>query len=359
MAVEVKNSYADFNLGPVNITAGVQPYSLFRDFAISDDASGIIARWKAMDKFILAGSWLKNFEGGEGTGENEDLDTYTLTGAIFFNENISLKPSISVAYTDELNGGLALSIFNRQSGPGENIPLWDFGQNFGETYLASFGADFDMTFDKWGLWVTAYGQVGEIEDVVALVELDALGQQKVEDVDLDGWLVALGGNVGFGELGFLGDFGLHSEFFAASGDDSEIDDDFDDDQERILNPFGSYYWSEIMGLGILDNRAPSGSPADRINNIMAFNLGVDMKPLDKLKITVDYWYAELLEEEQRLNEEDELGHELNLLVTYELVEGLNMDIIGAYLWADDAVAAGFEENEEDPYEYGVRLSLSF
>ncbi|MDJ0883877.1 MAG: hypothetical protein QNJ48_06935, partial [Desulfobacterales bacterium] len=58
IAVEVKNSYADFNLGPVNVTAGVQPYSLFRDFQISDDASGIIARWKAMDNFILAGSWL-------------------------------------------------------------------------------------------------------------------------------------------------------------------------------------------------------------------------------------------------------------------------------------------------------------
>nr|MDJ0990043.1 hypothetical protein [Desulfobacterales bacterium] len=62
IAIEVMNSYADFNLGPVNVTAGVQNYSLFRDFLISSDASGIIARWKALDNFILAGSWLKNFE---------------------------------------------------------------------------------------------------------------------------------------------------------------------------------------------------------------------------------------------------------------------------------------------------------
>ena len=74
--LQIKNSYADFNLGSVNFTVGVQPYSLFRDFQISDDASGIIARWKAMDNFVLAGSWLKNFEGGEGDGENEDLDLH-------------------------------------------------------------------------------------------------------------------------------------------------------------------------------------------------------------------------------------------------------------------------------------------
>jgi hypothetical protein len=105
--LQIKNSYADFNLGSVNFTVGVQPYSLFRDFQISDDASGIIARWKAMDNFVLAGSWLKSFEGSaangsNGSGENEDVDTYTVTGAFWFNENISLKPSISTTYSDQL-----------------------------------------------------------------------------------------------------------------------------------------------------------------------------------------------------------------------------------------------------------------
>ncbi len=364
VSVEVKNTYADFNLGPVNVTAGVQPYSLFRDFFISDDASGIIARWKAMDNFVLAGSWLKNFEGGEGDGENEDLDTYTLTGAFWFNENISIKPSVSWAYADELNGELAERIFRANNRDrGSNIPLWNFDEDFGEASLWTFGLDFDMTFDKWGLWFTGLGQVGEVEDVIALVETRANGEPKEEDVDFDGWLFAVGGNVGFGEVGFLGDFGLHSEFFIASGDDSEVDDDFDDDYEAVLTPFGSYYWSEIMGLGIFDNRAPAGSGGDKIQNIWAVNLGVDMKPLDKLKIAIDMWYAGLLEEEQRLNEEDDLGFELNGVLTYELVEGLNLDLVGAYLWADDAVSETGPENdrdnEEDPYEYGVRLSLSF
>ncbi|MDJ0876815.1 MAG: hypothetical protein QNJ02_16195 [Desulfobacterales bacterium] len=357
IAVEVKNSYADFNLGPVNVTAGVQPYSLFRDFQISDDASGIIARWKAMDNFILAGSWLKAIEGGEGDLENEDVDVYTITGAFWFNENISLKPSISTTYSDELNAD-TLSTLLLFSSPA-SAPFVDTTTNAGEAYLVTYGADFDMTFDKWGLWATAYGQTGEVEDV----NLTALAGGGDEDFDISAFLFAVGGNVGFGEVGFLGDFGLHSEFFYASGDD----DPDDDDVEGVINPFGSYYWSEIMGLGIFDNRASAGSSADKVTNIWAVNLGVDMKPMDKLKIAVDVWYAERVEDEQIPNSEDELGTELDVLITYELVEGLNLDLVGAYLWADDATAGNFdddkgiatEENEEDPYEYGVRLSLSF
>ncbi len=354
VAIEVKNTYADFNLGPVNFTVGVQPYSLFRDFQISDDASGIIARWQAMDNFILAGSWLKTFEGGEGDDENEDLDTYTLTAAYWFTENISLKPSISYARTDELNvdRGLAERLLRGAAPTQDNINL--AVEDFGDTYLLSFGADFDMTFEKWGLWLTAFGQTGEVEDVET-IDPDTGEDEGDEDFDIGAWLIAVGGNVSFGEVGFLGDFGLHSEFFYASGDDDEDDDDI----EGVVSPFGSYYWSEIMGLGVFDNRPSAGSGGDKITNIWAVNLGVDMKPMDKLKIAIDMWYAGLPEEDANPAGEDELGFELDGRITYELVEGLNLDLIGAYLFADDATAAGERDNEEDPYEFGAQLSLSF
>ncbi len=366
--IEIKNSYADFNLGPVNATVGVQPYSLFRDFQISDDASGIIARWKAMDNFILAGSWLKALEGSDndatgGEGENEDADTYTITGAFWFNENISIKPSISTTYSDELNEGLAGRILGLASpasisGATPYIVL-DEGE-FGEAYLVTYGLDFDMTFDKWGLWLTAFGQTGEVEDVLIDDDEDGAADDD-EDFDIEAYLVAVGGNVSFGEVGFLGDFGLHSEFFWASGDDDADDDDI----EGVISPFGSYYWSEIMGLGIFDNITSANAPGDKITNVWAFNFGIDMKPMDKLKIVLDLWYAERVEDEQVSNDEDELGTELDVVITYQLVEGLNLDLVGAYLWADDATAGDFrggdveEENEEDPYEFGARLSLSF
>ncbi len=63
VSVQVRHTYADFNVGPTNWTVGVQNYSLFRDFHISSEASGVIGRWKVMDNFVLAASWLKAFEG--------------------------------------------------------------------------------------------------------------------------------------------------------------------------------------------------------------------------------------------------------------------------------------------------------
>jgi hypothetical protein len=79
---------------------------------------------------------------------------------------------------------------------------------------------------------------------------------------------------------------------------------------------------------------------------------------------VDVWYAQL-EEDIVFNagtplqrSEDDLGTELDVVVTYQLVEGLNLDLVGAYLWAGDAVSLD-GNNNEDPYEFGARLSLSF
>ena len=332
--VLVKNSYADFNLGPVNLTVGAQPYALFREFYISDDASGIIARWKVLDNFVLAGSWLKNFEGGAGTGNNEDVDAYTLTGAFSFSENISIKPSISYARSSELNTLVGLGIFANVPGTAVLTPPW------GEVELFTYGFDFDASFDNFGIWATLIGQDGSVEQNTA----------GVGDLDISAWLAAIGGSVGFDM------FDIHGQFFYTPGDDDATDRDV----ETFFCPNGSYYWSEIMGLGIFDNNNPTNTPGDKIQNVWAVNLGSTIKPMDKLSVTVDLWYAELDEDITFANgaTEGDRGTELDVKVTYQLVEGLNLDLVGAYLWAGDAVSAD-GNNDEDPYEFGARLSLSF
>jgi hypothetical protein len=311
---------------------GVQGYSLFRDFHISDDASGIIARWKVLDNFVLAGSWLKAFEGGAGTGNNNDVDAYTLTGAFWFSENMSIKPSISYAtssdalsYAGALLGGSGLL-----GGP---IAL-TVGTPDDELELITYGFDFDADFDNFGVWATVYAQSGT---------LDMTGS----DVDFKGWLAAVGGNV------MLGPVDLHGQFIYTPGDD-----DSDSDLEQIFSPNGSYYWSEIMGYGVFDATASAGSPADKISNMIIGNIGATFKPMDKLKISADLWYAQLEEDEFAVGQEDKLGTELDVKVSYQLVEGLNLDLIGAYLWAGDATSLD-GNNDEDPYEFGAMLSLSF
>jgi hypothetical protein len=332
--IEIKNSYVDFNLGPVNMTVGVQPYALFREFYISDDASGIIARWKVLDNVVLAGSWLKNFEGGAGTGNNEDIDAYTLSSGIWFSENISIKPSISYARSSELNTVAGTGLLANVAGTANAVAPW------GEVELFTYGFDFDASFDNFGIWATLIGQSGDVEQNTA----------GISDLDISTWLAAIGGSVGFGM------FDVHGQFFYTPGDDDATDSDI----ETFFCPNGSYYWSEIMGFGILDNNNPTNTPGDKIQNVWAVNVGSTIKPMDKLKIAVDLWYAELDEDivfAPGVSEGD-LGTELDVVVTYQLVEGLNLDLIGAYLWAGDAVSAD-GDNDENPYELGARLSLSF
>jgi hypothetical protein len=364
IAVEVKNSYADFNLGPVNLTVGVQPYELFRGFYISDDAAGIIARYKVLDNFVLAGSWLKNYENGSGGDtENQDIDAYTLSGAFWFSENISIKPSVSWAYSSQTNPAVAHSYLAFALGAGYPYATGNNGvtptdglavTDSGEASIFTYGVDFDMTYDNWGLWATAIGQTGSIDDIT-VTEFDAGGApigSLSDDLDVKGYLLAVGGNV------VAGPADIHGQFFYASGDDDPLDSDID----TFFNPTGSYYWAEIMGYGFFDDSVSANSPADKIRNIMAANIGATFKPMDKLSITADLWYAELNEKESAFdnaNGEDELGTELDVVISYQLVEGLNLDLVGAYLWAGDATVAAGDKNEENPYEFGAQLSLSF
>jgi hypothetical protein len=330
VAVEVKNSYADFNLGPVNFTVGAQPYVLFRSFQIDADGSGAIARWKAADNFVLAGSWLKIYEGGVGNAENNDVDAYTVTGAFWFSENVKLVPSISYVYTSDVPEAVA-------AGLGLPVPA---AGNLDKASIISYGADFDMTFDKWGLWATAYGQYGEI-------------QFGGNDVTPTGWLAAVGGNVTLSEM-----FELHGEFVYTPGDGA--DDPYgndDSDYGQLINATGSYYWSEIMGLGTFDENASAGGPADVIQNIMFANIGTTITPMEKLSIDLDLWYAELDEDNQ--TGDNYLGTEVDLAINYQLIEGLNMKLVGAYLFAGDATSSDDRDNSDDPYEIGMQLSLSF
>jgi hypothetical protein len=349
--IEIKNTYADFNTGPVNWTVGVQPFVLFRSFYIDNDDAGLIGRWKVMDNFVLAASWLKAYEGGSGDGNNSDVDSYTVTGAFYFSPNISIKPSVSWAHSSEVDAAYGTGVLDPDPAVRNTYNNVASTQPYGTLDLVTFGFDFDMDFDNFGLWLTAFGQDGS---------LDTNGK----NLDISAWLAAIGGNV------MLGPVDLHAQGFYSPGDDDTNQANpllRDDKIENVQAPQASYYWAEILGYGIFDYAVPFGSPADKIFNIWAVNVGATFKPMDKLSVTADLWYAE--RENDVLYEsipgsgvfdraESELGTELDVKVTYQLVEGLNLDLVGAYLWAGDAVSEN-GKNQEDPYEFGARLSLSF
>jgi hypothetical protein len=182
--------------------------------------------------------------------------------------------------------------------------------------------DIDMKMDAFSFWGTGIYQFGEV-----------LGGQ-----DVSAFLLAAGASAG----------PVHGQVFFATGDDDPTDGDRDD---FVLPQGRSYYWAEIMGYGIFDNTVSNGSPADGITNVWAANVGFKVKPMDKLTIGADVWYAALVEDD--MNGETDLGIEFDVVATYALMDNLKLDLVGAYLLAGDATG------DEDPIELGARLSLSF
>ena len=76
-----------------------------------------------------------------------------------------------------------------------------------------------------------------------------------------------------------------------------------------------------------------------------------IRPMDKMTVTGDVWYAMLAEENE--DGEDELGLELDGKITYELMDNLRADFILAYLVAGDVTG------DENVFEGGVQFSLKF
>jgi len=330
--LEVKNAYIDFNVGPVNSKVGVYYTTLARGFLFADDHAGITVNFKG-DNVSIPFIWIKAYEGGRGKDRNDyDVDYYGFAPSFNIGGNVTINPYGLYAYSKDASGwGSSASLEGKAT---EELNLW---------YA---GLDIDANFDMVKIWATGIYQGGDVDF------------QDKSTADFAAWLAA----VGFGVNMSWGD--VHGQVFYATGDDGK-----DADIENFFVPQGqSYYWGEIMGFGDLgDNYYLAGSnhaPNDQIGNIMAANFGVSVKPSPALKIALDVWYAALAEDMTYIRpngttaEESYLGTEVDLKITYELVKGLNLDIIGAYLFAGDLTT---EEklDEADPYEVGTMLSLSF
>lgn len=286
---KVKNSYADFNLGPVRTKVGIQGTTIARGFIFADDFSGI----NVTPKFGNVSVPLLYIRAdNEDAGATQDTDIFAALASVKVSDALKVTPYY---------------VYHTVSG--EDTDNW---------YL---GADVDMKMDVLSAWGSFIYNGG-----------------KVVANDNKGFLIAAGVDAGI----------AHGQAFYATGDNNAADGDND---AFTAAPGSSYYWSEIMGLGMFDNAASNGSPDDNITNIAAFNAGVTVKPMDKLKLTGDVWYAQLAEDNAA--GQNELGWEFDAKAAYAVMDNLNLEAVFAYLVAGDATG------KEDPLEAGLRLSLKF
>jgi hypothetical protein len=287
----VKNSYADFNLGMTNTKLGIHAGLIGRGFVFDDDFSGATVTLNFAN--VTVPLMYASVDSEDAGGKDNNRDLWAGTAKIKVGDALSVSPYVAYNPTD--------------------------GRLDNENWYV--GADVDYKMDALSAWGTMIFNFGT-----------------ADNRDNSGWL--LGGGVD-GGMWWV-------QAFYATGDDSPFDGDNDN---FVSAPGQSYYWSEIMGLGVFDNIASNGSPGNAISNIMAVGGGAVFTPMDKLKINTDAWYAALAED--NLNGDSELGFELDGKLTYALMDNLNAEFILAYLFAGDATG------NEDVLETGLRVSLQF
>jgi hypothetical protein len=358
----IKNSYADFTLGMVNTKVGIQPATINRGFVFSDDFSGIVAtadfgkvkipllygmisQEDAVDlgwdgSTAKSMGFITNSQNGKLTAGGESTDSVTVTGV----DQDGNPASVTTKTGNGIgNGDIHLISLMPKFDITENIslnPQFTYANiTHQDSYLWYAGTDIDAKFDGFTAWGTILHNGGQIDK-------DVTGG--TSDSDISAWLFAGGADAGI----------FHGQGFYATGQDEDsTSTDIDSFVLIGSNGYGaSYYWAEIMGLGTFDNvlGGSSANLGDKISNIMAANIGVTLKPMDKLTLGLDVWYAQL-DEKVRVNGqlEDELGLEIDTKLTYQLMDNLKADFIYAYLFAGDAVG------KKDVQEGGVQLSLSF
>ncbi|MDK9706200.1 MAG: hypothetical protein OEL83_04035 [Desulforhopalus sp.] len=297
----IKNSYADFNVGSaLNAKVGIQGAVLARGFLLDDDFAGVTLTGK-FGNVTVPVVWM-NLDNTEGYG-------YDIATASSIDQNILAALAV-VQINDKISVTPYFVFHNiKDDAAADDSKNW---------YL---GADADLKFGDVAVWATGIYNGGD-----------------VAGVDNVAFLGAVGADAGI----------VHGQFFYASGDDGS---DASENNTFVQAPGRSYYWSEIMGYGVFDNNSSNGAPADGISNVWAGNAGVTIKPMDKLKIDADVWYASLAEDNAA--GDTELGWEFDGKLSYNLYDNLTAEAVFAYLVSGDATG------EEDVMEGGLCLSLKF
>lgn len=136
----------------------------------------------------------------------------------------------------------------------------------------------------------------------------------------------------------------------------------------------SKYSSEIIGGGLFDNNVPNGGywrgyPGP--TNIWTITAGGAWQALPGTKLALSYYYWGTSEKvpgrygtDGFVKFSNYLGNEINLNITQNIVDKLNLDLVGAYMFTGDAyhfkwVDKNPDNHRDEVYELGARLQWAW
>jgi hypothetical protein len=280
-----------------------------------------------------------------------------------------------------LGAGTAASYYERNTAwvYGFTVPVAD------SNMLFDLGLNFEYKID----WMKAY--INFVKNFGGFTFLPGTLER---DIDYTGYMIDAGVNF------YYGPFTFTVNGFLASGDN--IFEENADSDGNFRYPRGaSHYWSEILGMGSLDtivsgsyanfargtatvsNRASDNLSdnskrlpgdfgyygADVPSNLWMINLGAAYQALEKTKLTLNYYYIGTQVDVLAGTWYDpvrglwygdyskSIGHEVDFYVDQGIVDGLNLRLVFAYLWASEGYT--IYNQDGNSWETGFVLQWNF
>jgi hypothetical protein len=389
---EMKNVYIDFMLPytPTRARLGVQGFAVpgVGGWMLDDDFS--MARFTTpIDPVTIDVAYI-GAKNENVTDESENIDDWFIS--IGYNSG-PISATLSFLYQyghDEItqsalhaNGtyGLAYSWLGWDTGtagiPGYRNPVED--NNFFD-----LGLNLSYEIDWVAAHINYVQNFGDYKISGTQANINT-GQTRLVDrksIDYDGWMVDAGADF------FYENFTFTLGGFIASGAEVELDNGWLKlDKSGFVYPNGaSHYWSEIMGMGTLDvnvgddatpGRGPVDHPldtggytaGDKPSNLWTINAGVAWQALAATKLTLNYWYLQTHKDVfseitydangnlVKVAKSKDLGHELDFYLDQDIVDGLKLRFVAAYLFTDEAYS--IHRDDDDVYEVGAQLQWAF
>jgi len=376
----VKNVFVQFNIPqtPVQATVGIQGIALLNSWLIDNDFSAAVLKAK-LDPVTVSMGYIAS--------QNDDVSHQTTNiDSLYLNvdyANGPLSGTIVGFYQDGHDTAASIDPANdTQSGPNRDALTSTIGKVGGNSFLSVAGDSTALTAKNNNLfdlginlnykldWMNAY-----LNFLKNFGSVDLYDGTTKYSKDYKGWMLDAGGNA------FFGPYTVSLQGFYATG--PSIDKTYGSaqygqlksgaDADWFVQPYQAtdVYTSELMGSGVLDNNYPyhenyqwtstGGVPM----NLWAISIGGAWQALPTTKLSASYWYfgnpndvvSGYNASTGRLKFGNSVGNEFDFGVTQDIVDGLKLDLVAAYMISGDAYS--MYNNDPNPYELGARIQWAF
>ncbi|MCX7823009.1 MAG: hypothetical protein N2260_06170 [Syntrophobacterales bacterium] len=350
--LEMKNVYIDFVIPntPVRTQIGVQGFSLLSGWIFEDDASAALFNFP-LDPVKVRLGYIAALN-QDVINDFNDMDDFFIELS-YAEGPLKLAGVLFYQYGHDTDFGYPNYITYAGNQSISGTPL----VNKKDNQLVDLGFSLNYKLD----WLAAY--LNFVKNFGGYDIADSRNN-KIGDEDYKGWLIE--GNISY----FMKPFTLNLGGFVAS--------------DKFAYPVGrSHYWSEIAGIGTLDDnvggaRQPywnEGSSyamgggvsnrgdydmGDAPRNLWTIWVGGTWQALDTTKVTLNYYYLGTYKKviaDEKGTKDDSIGHELNLYIDQQIAKGFELRLVGAYLIADDALSKS--STDDNIYEIGAQLLWKF